>query len=281
MSILGGGGTSDETSMKKSFAIAVAVVVAATIVVALTIVWMGWTENSPRGVIKQAFDQIEDNDSDALIKLQARKMREAILSEGEPVEYAERVAQSSSELKRLGGVKSIEVVEEKLNNERAIVVYTVNYGNGEKKSGRAKLLLENGKWKLAYWPVVAPSTVAREALTAMGRGDGETVRKLLCADILSYQVSLHGSKQGARDSLINKYIRVGDVFESNGGIAAIEIKSEQETDEEATVDYILRLGNGVTRERQMWMVKEKGMWKISLIPDHSLTDAPPVFSAPF
>lgn len=51
------------------------------------------------------------------------------------------------ELSKKDGVKSIDIVEEKIDGEKATVVLKVTYGNGEEESQDVNMVLRDGKWK--------------------------------------------------------------------------------------------------------------------------------------
>lgn len=56
----------------------------------------------------------------------------------------------ASEIEKKGGVKTIEIVEEKISDDgtTATVKWKITYGNGETDDSDAELIKINGNWKM-------------------------------------------------------------------------------------------------------------------------------------
>ena len=52
-------------------------------------------------------------------------------------------------LKEKGGIKSYTFISEEIKEDKAIVKMTFEYGNGDKKDDRIKLVNKDGKWWLS------------------------------------------------------------------------------------------------------------------------------------
>lgn len=99
---------------------------------------------SPSSVVKDFVLQVEKGNIDAAVNLFSSKM---------PNDQKEKLKTllpaATQELKKKGGVKSVEIEKEDVKGDAAEVKYKIVYGNGtEDKNQNGQLVKENGEWKL-------------------------------------------------------------------------------------------------------------------------------------
>jgi len=99
--------------------------------------------STPADVAKGFFKRIEKNDKSAL-DLMSSKVVEGIGRE----KLEKGLEKESEKIKEKGGISSIEVIEEKIEEESADLKLKIVYGNGTEKTDKAKLVKEDGKWKI-------------------------------------------------------------------------------------------------------------------------------------
>jgi len=100
--------------------------------------------SGPGGTIKNFVSYIEKGNTDAAINLFSSKM---------PKEAKDGMkaflAAGQEEIKKKGGVKSVDIEKEDVKGDTADVKYKIVYGDkSEEKDQSAKLVKENGEWKI-------------------------------------------------------------------------------------------------------------------------------------
>jgi hypothetical protein len=95
---------------------------------------------------------MEKGDTDSAMKMvSTAKMPEGMKDSKEFKDKMKQVGdEAAKEIKGKGGIKSVNIKDEKVNGDNADVKFTITYGNGtEEKEETAKLVKENGEWKIA------------------------------------------------------------------------------------------------------------------------------------
>ncbi len=99
---------------------------------------------SPGDTVQKLYSHLEEGDADKAISLFSQDLIDYL-----GMEKLETVIQRATrKVDAKGGIKSFSVENEEMHGHAAIVRAAVEYGNGEKRSGTAKLVNEGGAWKL-------------------------------------------------------------------------------------------------------------------------------------
>ncbi|HNX04622.1 MAG TPA: DUF4878 domain-containing protein [Opitutales bacterium] len=105
----------------------------------------GGTQSSPSGTIKAFASFLEKGDAKSAVEL----IDPAVVAQPEMKQKLQSlVAMGSGEIKNKGGIKSIEIVNEKVNGDTATVSVKYTYGNGTTDSESQDLVKVDGKWYL-------------------------------------------------------------------------------------------------------------------------------------
>lgn len=104
--------------------------------------------NSPGATAKKFTELFADGKTDKAMEM-INGYSEA--SDEEKSKLNMFMAQAQSELEKKDGIKSVEVLEEEINEEgdEAEVKLKTTYGNGETEESEQKLVKVDGKWKIA------------------------------------------------------------------------------------------------------------------------------------
>lgn len=62
---------------------------------------------------------------------------------------SQALVQASEDIKRKGGIQSIDVISENINGDIAAVTSKTTFGNGQSTTDASRLLKEDGQWKIA------------------------------------------------------------------------------------------------------------------------------------
>jgi len=105
------------------------------------------TSSSPGDVGKKILKNTEKGNVDAVIAVFSTKGEE--LSDEDKAKLTAMIQMGQEEIKKKDGYKSIEVVEEDINEagDKATVDLKVIYGNGEEETVTYKFVMEDGAWK--------------------------------------------------------------------------------------------------------------------------------------
>lgn len=104
----------------------------------------GCIGNSPSGVIKDFYQYIENgkiNDAFDLISEEGKQL----LSLGGGANFLARFTEN---MKKQGGIKSIEIINEQIHGDRATVQHIMKFGNGATDKNTEQLIKQHGKWKI-------------------------------------------------------------------------------------------------------------------------------------
>ena len=107
------------------------------------------SSSSPGDIAKKMFKDIEKGNVDAAIAIFSTKGEE--LSAEETEKLTALLLMGQEDIKKKEGIKSIEIVEEEINEagDKADVTLKIIYGNGKEDTQTNKFVMENGKWKYA------------------------------------------------------------------------------------------------------------------------------------
>ncbi len=104
----------------------------------------GGHENSPKGVAKAGVECLADKDYKGYMDLTDAKEEQKQMM----TQLLEKVGKEGEQK---GGMKSYEVIDEQIDEEKgtATVKVKVVYGNGEEKTNEMKCVKKDGKWLLS------------------------------------------------------------------------------------------------------------------------------------
>ena len=108
------------------------------------------TSSSPGDISKKLFKDIEKGDVDAVIAVFSTDGKE--ITDEDKAKLTAMVEKGQEGIKEEDGIKSIEVIEEDINEagDKANVKIKIIYVNGvEETSPTYKFVMEDGKWKLS------------------------------------------------------------------------------------------------------------------------------------
>ena len=104
----------------------------------------GGSSSDPKYIVTNSFKMIENNDVDGVSDLLASDVKSMISRE----KLEKGVAEESSKIKEKGGISNIEFTDEKIEENQIDYKIKISYGNGSTKNDKARLVKEDGKWKL-------------------------------------------------------------------------------------------------------------------------------------
>ena len=99
--------------------------------------------SGPADVAKDFMMKIADNDKSAIDHL-SPQLIQALWKE----KLEKGIEKESESIKKKGGIKSIEVEEETIEEKTARLKLKITYVDGSSKNDNVNLLLEDGKWKI-------------------------------------------------------------------------------------------------------------------------------------
>ena len=105
------------------------------------------SSSSPSDIGKKMFEDIEKGNVDAAIAVFSTNGEE--LSDEDKTKLTAMLLMGQEEIKKKDGIKSIEIIEEAINEagDKADVTLKIIYGNGEEDTQTNKFVMEDGKWK--------------------------------------------------------------------------------------------------------------------------------------
>ncbi|MCD4772908.1 MAG: DUF4878 domain-containing protein [Bacteroidales bacterium] len=105
------------------------------------------SSSSPADISKSIIKNAEKGNFDAIIDVFATNGKE--LTDEEKTKLTAMLQMGQEEMKKKDGVKSVEVIEEVINEagDEATVKMKVVYGNGDEVNQTNKFVMEDGKWK--------------------------------------------------------------------------------------------------------------------------------------
>lgn len=99
--------------------------------------------STPADVAKESMYMVEKGD----VSVKDLMSKQLVSTFGEE-KLDKAIQEESKRIKEKGGIASIEVLDEKIEDTTATVKLKINYGNGTSKEDKSKLVKEDGKWKL-------------------------------------------------------------------------------------------------------------------------------------
>ena len=105
------------------------------------------SSSSPADISKNIIKNAEKGNFDAIIDVFATNGKE--LTAEEKAKLTAMLQMGQEEMKKKDGVKTVEVIEEVINEagDKATVKMKVVYGNGDEDTQTNKFVMEDGKWK--------------------------------------------------------------------------------------------------------------------------------------
>jgi hypothetical protein len=105
--------------------------------------------NTPGATVKKSLKLLSEKKLDKVMELYAKKDGTALTKE-ENGKMAGLMSLASAELDKKQGIKSIDILEEKIaeDGKTANVKWKITYGNGETDEDDGELVNVNGDWKM-------------------------------------------------------------------------------------------------------------------------------------
>jgi hypothetical protein len=105
--------------------------------------------NSPGATVKKSISLITEKNYEKVVSMYAKKDGTA-LTEEEKGKMLGLMTMANAELTKKQGVKSLEIIEEKISDDgkTAEVKWKITYGNGESEDNDGKLVNVDGDWKM-------------------------------------------------------------------------------------------------------------------------------------
>ena len=105
------------------------------------------SSSSPADISKNIIKNAEKGNFDAIIDVFATNGKE--LTAEEKAKLTAMLQMGQEEMKKKDGVKSVEIIEEVINEagDKATVEMKIIYGNGDESTQTNKFIMEDGKWK--------------------------------------------------------------------------------------------------------------------------------------
>ena len=97
------------------------------------------SSNSPSGVVKDFMKYTADGKANEAVAL-VSDQGQAIVTAFFPM--------MTAEIKKKGGIKSIDIIKEEISGDTAAVTHVVKYGDGSTDEDSSKLIKQDGKWKM-------------------------------------------------------------------------------------------------------------------------------------
>lgn len=109
-----------------------------------TILIAGCSATSPSDVVKEFHSRIEAGELESAIEF----LSSGTLSRVSPDKLKQGLQQTTRQIDSKGGIKKIEIVEEKVIGETAEVTVKIYFGDGTEHTDRSSLIKEDGKWRI-------------------------------------------------------------------------------------------------------------------------------------
>jgi hypothetical protein len=105
--------------------------------------------NSPGATVKKSINLMAEQNYDKVVVMYAKKDGTA-LTEEEKGKMLGLMAMANSDLKKKQGIKSLDIIEEKISEDgkTATVKWKTTYGNGETDNNDGDLIKVGGDWKM-------------------------------------------------------------------------------------------------------------------------------------
>jgi hypothetical protein len=105
--------------------------------------------HTPGATVKKSLNLLADKKFDKVVEMYTKKDGTAFTEE-ENQKMVGLMTMAYSELEKKNGLKSVEIVEEKIaeDGKTADVKWKITYGNGDTDDEDGKLLNVNGDWKM-------------------------------------------------------------------------------------------------------------------------------------
>jgi hypothetical protein len=105
--------------------------------------------NSPGATVKKSINLIAEKNYEKVVSMYAKKDGSA-LTEEEKGKMLGLMTMANAELTKKQGVKSLDIIEEKISEDgkTAEVKWKITYGNGESEDNDGNLVNVDGDWKM-------------------------------------------------------------------------------------------------------------------------------------
>ncbi len=99
---------------------------------------------SPSGTVKEFYARVEAGKLDATLELLSNQARSQVSSD----KMKQGLQEATRQIDAKGGIKRIDVIEEKVIGETAEVNVRITFGNGSEETDQSSLIKEDGKWRI-------------------------------------------------------------------------------------------------------------------------------------
>lgn len=104
----------------------------------------GSGSSDPKDIIRDFYSKAEANDVDGVLDMMSKDTKAMIQRE----KLEKGLNEKSEEIKEKGGISSIEFTDEKVKEESIDYKVKLTYGDGSTSTDKAKLVKEDGEWKV-------------------------------------------------------------------------------------------------------------------------------------
>ncbi|MAT58797.1 MAG: hypothetical protein CMF23_12565 [Ignavibacteriae bacterium] len=113
-------------------------------IVMLFVSGCGGGSSDPKDIVINSMEMIENNNVSGVSEILSKDVKSLVDSE----KLEKAVAEESEKIKSKGGIAKIEFTDEKVEENQIDYKYTITYGDGSTKNDKARLVKEDGEWKL-------------------------------------------------------------------------------------------------------------------------------------
>ncbi|MCF8242743.1 MAG: DUF4878 domain-containing protein [Melioribacteraceae bacterium] len=100
--------------------------------------------SDPKDIIRDFYSKAEANDVEGVLDMMSTETKALVQKE----KLEKGLAEKSEEIKEKGGISSIEFTDEKVKEESIDYKVKLTYGDGSTSTDKAKLVKEDGEWKI-------------------------------------------------------------------------------------------------------------------------------------
>ncbi len=105
----------------------------------------GPASGSPGDVVKRVLFAMARGDTDEYVRNLVKKERDVVSLAREPLEKV--ISSVAEQWRAQGGLQSVDIVDEQIDGDTAVVTFRARLGNGTGDQGKLNLMKENGEWK--------------------------------------------------------------------------------------------------------------------------------------
>jgi hypothetical protein len=111
----------------------------------------------------------------------------------------------------------------------------------------------------------SPADVVKKAIRATERGNSqELISYLAKKERDAINARMNDQTGAGRKAFEDQMAKGASEAKQKGGLSSVDIKSEKIEGDKATVEFVVKMGNGETTPGKINLVKEDGAWKAQI-----------------